>query len=119
MSVNDATDITQTRAAHERLVAVRKARSLSQVQLSTAAGVGLASIQRLERGDRSVSWGTAAKVASALGVDPTTIYNGDDMPRDLREATGPVMPSWFALAHAETQAKLDHILRELETTRSP
>ena len=46
--------------------------TLSQIDLATDAGVGLATLQRAERGD-PVTAGTAAAIGKALNVDYKTI----------------------------------------------
>lgn len=58
---------------------------MSQVKLAAEAEVGLASIQRLERGDPSVGWGIASKVGAALGVDATVFYDQPSVPKQYRE----------------------------------
>ena len=49
--------------------AARKAQGLTQVQLSTACGVGVRIIRELDHGKASCHIGKALKVMSMLGLD--------------------------------------------------
>lgn len=54
----------------ERLIELRRAAGLSQVELARRAGISKAALSRLERGERlGMHQRTAQKLASALGVD--------------------------------------------------
>lgn len=101
--------------AHHRLRAIREDRGLTQMQLAVQAGVGIASVQRLEKGDPSVGWGIAAKVGEALSVDPTAFYSGYDLPASLRKQAGEAIaaPEWAR----DLGRKLDHIIDLLEHRR--
>jgi len=62
--------LTDTAVAHElgaRLERVRLAQNLSQEELAEQAGIGRATVQRLERGD-AVQLGSLIKVLRALGL---------------------------------------------------
>lgn len=54
----------------ERVERLRTAKGLTQPELAEAAGVGLATIARVERGDVSPSLETLAAIARALGTRP-------------------------------------------------
>lgn len=57
----------------------RKARNLSQEQLAEAAGVGVDTISRIERGTRSASRpSTVHRLASALGTTPASLLGVGD-----------------------------------------
>lgn len=51
-----------------RLLALRKASGLTQVQLAAAAGLTSNYLARVERGQCEPSWPTVCRIADALGV---------------------------------------------------
>ena len=53
----------------ERLRELRKLRALSQDELAEAAGIGRATISRIERQETGAHGRTLRKLANALGVD--------------------------------------------------
>lgn len=58
----------------ENLARIRKARNLSQEQLSAAAGIAVDTIARIERGERqNTRPSTVHKLAAALGVTPAVL----------------------------------------------
>ncbi len=52
----------------ERLRELRKLRALSQDELARAAGIGRATLSRIERGETGAHGRTLRKLAGALGV---------------------------------------------------
>ena len=52
----------------ERLKELRKLRALSQEELAVAAGIGRASLSRIERGETGAHGRTLRRLATALGV---------------------------------------------------
>ncbi|MEU4653854.1 helix-turn-helix transcriptional regulator [Streptomyces sp. NPDC023723] len=54
---------------------------LTQRQLADAAGVGLGTIRKIERGERGVGEATLDAIADALGVDPAQLRAGRDAAR--------------------------------------
>lgn len=57
-----------TRQVAESIAAWRKLRALTQAQLADRAGVGLATLARLERGEGGASVENLVKVLRALGI---------------------------------------------------
>lgn len=57
-----------TRRLAESVVAWRKLKGLTQAQLADRAGIGLATLARLERGEGGLSLENLLKVLRALGV---------------------------------------------------
>ncbi len=51
-----------------RLKELRKSRALSQQELAEAAGIGRATLSRIERGETGAHGRTLRKLAEALGV---------------------------------------------------
>ena len=60
-----------------RLRAIREQRSLSQRDLADAAGLSVAAIIRLEKGNRFPWPRTVRKLASVLEVEPDALYDGE------------------------------------------
>ena len=54
--------------------AARKARGLSQEALADAAGIDGSHMGKIERGERNVTILNVWRIASALGVRPSTIF---------------------------------------------
>ncbi|WP_020469142.1 helix-turn-helix domain-containing protein [Zavarzinella formosa] len=54
---------------HERLVELRKAKALDQVELAKAAGLGLGTLRHLEQGNRLPTFPTLQKLSFVLGID--------------------------------------------------
>jgi transcriptional regulator with XRE-family HTH domain len=52
----------------ERLKELRKLRALSQQELAEAAGIGRATLSRIERGETGAHGRTLRRLANALGV---------------------------------------------------
>lgn len=52
----------------ERLKELRKLRALSQQELAEAAGIGRATLSRIERGETGAHGRTLRRLAEALGV---------------------------------------------------
>jgi transcriptional regulator with XRE-family HTH domain len=52
----------------ERLKELRKLRALSQQELAEAAGIGRATLSRIERGETGAHGRTLRRLADALGV---------------------------------------------------
>ena len=52
----------------ERLKELRKLRALSQQELAEAAGIGRATLSRIERGETGAHGRTLRRLAQALGV---------------------------------------------------
>ena len=71
------TDHNPTRIA-ERIKAFRAARALTQEDLASQAGIGVATIQRAERGAR-VSADTIASLAAALDIDARELTGAEDI----------------------------------------
>lgn len=55
-------------AVAEQLAAIRKAKSLSQQQLSAMTGIDQAAISRIERGQINASLDTVSRISESLGV---------------------------------------------------
>jgi DNA-binding XRE family transcriptional regulator len=55
---------------------LRKAKGLSQDQLAQAAGIGKATVQRIERGRCLPNWETAMSLAAVLDCDATSLRYG-------------------------------------------
>lgn len=56
------------------LIAIRKERGLSQVQVSEAVGISQPSYCNIENGERGVAVETAKKIANVLGFEWTRFY---------------------------------------------
>jgi transcriptional regulator with XRE-family HTH domain len=61
----------------ERLRELRKLRALSQDELAEVAGVGRATISRIERRETGAHGRTLRKLARALGVDVSELVEVD------------------------------------------
>src|SRR5262245_47632982 len=64
----------------QRLQELRRARGMTQAELSAAAGVGLDSYRKWESGKRTPMLDTAAKLAKALGVTVGVLAGSEPMP---------------------------------------
>lgn len=62
----------------EWLIAMRKAKNLTQVQLAEAAGISPSYMTSIETGKRKVPVWTAKKIAAALGFDWQRFYEDDN-----------------------------------------
>lgn len=62
----------------EWLIAMRKAKNLTQVQLAEAAGISPSYITSIETGKRKVPVWTAKKNAAVLGFDWQRFYDEPD-----------------------------------------
>lgn len=69
---------------------LRRLKGWTQRQLADAAGVGLATVNRLERGLREPRPGTMVRLAQALGVKIGDVdeFREDYRERDLRDREG-------------------------------
>jgi len=56
----------------------RESRGLSQQELATKAGIGIATLSRLENGKNKPNKATLAVLARALGVNLKNINQGDE-----------------------------------------
>jgi len=63
---------TQTTAASSPLREVRLARGLTLAQVAGRAGMTMAHLSRVERGEKQLSVGALHRVAGALGLDDVT-----------------------------------------------
>lgn len=63
---------------HERLVALRRSRNLTQQQLADATGVHVSQIKRYEKGSAQPTLGALRKLVLALGVPADTLLFEDD-----------------------------------------
>jgi transcriptional regulator with XRE-family HTH domain len=71
---------------------LRKSRRLSQEQLAAAAGLGIATIDRIERGVQYPSDETVAKLEAALSQEPRALQSlGRIMPKSHARATGKIV----------------------------
>jgi transcriptional regulator with XRE-family HTH domain len=61
-----------------RLRGLRRARALSQRDLSRMTGIAFDTISRLETGKQRAQPRTIRKLADALGVEPKELMKGDD-----------------------------------------
>lgn len=75
--MNDPASRDQSTTTGERIVALRRAASLSQPELAARAGVSTSTVYRAERGDSSIGPRMVARIAAALAVDPSEIHSGD------------------------------------------
>jgi transcriptional regulator with XRE-family HTH domain len=60
-----------------RLRVLREERLLTQKDLAVKTGLTVATISRLENGQRRPRFTTLRKLAEALGVTPQVLVNGD------------------------------------------
>ena len=85
MRPKDATEIDQTVGA--RIIAVRKAKGLSQADLGAAVGVTFQQIQKYEKGINRVGASRLQQIARCLDVPVATLFEDDaetaKQPRDL------------------------------------
>ena len=73
------------RTMGERLKLGRKRATLRQADLATNAGVGIATIRRIEQGTMEPRLATARKLAAALGVRAEWLVFGEEPMVDERE----------------------------------
>lgn len=59
----------------QRLIAVRKARGLTQLELSKAAGISRSSISMYELGEREPDYESLNKIADCLGVSVSELID--------------------------------------------
>lgn len=59
------------------LIAIRKARGLTQIQLANTVGMSPSYIALIETGERKVPVWTAKRIASALGFEWQRFYEDD------------------------------------------
>ena len=62
----------------ERLKHIRKSKKVSQEQLAWATGFELSQIGRIERGLINTSISHVAKIAQALKIPPSELFEPDD-----------------------------------------
>ena len=60
----------------ERLKELRKLRALSQEELAVTAGIGRATLSRIERGETGAHGRTLRRLAEALGVGVEELVGG-------------------------------------------
>ena len=60
------------------LIAIRKAKGLTQIQLADAAGMSPSYIALIETGERKVPVWTAKRIASALGFEWQRFYEDEN-----------------------------------------
>ena len=60
------------------LIAIRKEKGLSQVQVSEAVGISQPSYCNIENGERGIAVETAKKIANVLGFDWTRFYEDEE-----------------------------------------
>ena len=60
------------------LIAIRKEKGLSQVQVSEAVGISPPSYCNIENGERGIAVETAKKIANVLGFDWTRFYEDEE-----------------------------------------
>ena len=72
------------KATETKLRATRRAKGLKQEDLAAAAGVSQSTIVRLESGQNEPTFGTALRIARALGVSPLDLW--DEQPRATEAA---------------------------------
>ena len=60
------------------LIAIRKEKGLSQVQVSEAVGISQPSYCNIENGERGTAVETAKKIANVLGFDWTRFYEDEE-----------------------------------------
>lgn len=86
-----------------KIAQLRKERGWSQANFATYAKIGLATVQRAEASDPDLTYGSAAKLASALGVDVNEVYEASDAPSG---SAGGAQPEWAV----RLEAKIDQLL---------
>ncbi|MFD5394918.1 helix-turn-helix domain-containing protein [Streptomyces sp. NPDC127097] len=79
------------RIAYERRIA-----SLTQVDLARAAGVGLGTIRKVERGERGVSDAVLDAIADALDIDPARLLPDKERPDERVHRAMPGLSSVLA-----------------------
>lgn len=84
---------------------LRRAASLTQPELAVRAGVSTSTVYRAEQSDASIGPRTVARLAAALSVDPSEIYDGEVLPR----AGQPVSADRAEEQHREVLSRLDGI----------
>lgn len=125
---------TQSPVYGDRIRAFRERHGWTQTDLARHASVGLATVQRAERGDESLRRSTLSHLARALGVAIGDIYGVEDIappdvsaPFDVDDliariraevapAVAPVLdeaPAWAVSMRDELMKKLDQIERRI------
>ena len=90
-----------------RLLELREAAKLSQVELARMAGVSQSDISRWERGLRPASWSASAhRVAESFGMTFEEF--------SVRKVSGMASPDAYAAAAAKTRAAADRLLDPME-----
>jgi transcriptional regulator with XRE-family HTH domain len=102
-------DMTRATVHGTRIARLRGDHDLTQVQLSARSGVSLPSIQRAERGDPSISYNIARKLALALGVPIEQIYESDDVELGAIPL-GAEPPTWFVEAVSDLRAEMERLI---------
>lgn len=70
-----------------RVQELRSARDKSQDGFARLAGCHRSLVSQVERGVRNLSVDTIDRFATALGVDPVSLFQDSEVPRDLHNAT--------------------------------
>jgi len=87
----------------ERIASLRKARSLTQVQLAEALGVTQQTVQAYEAGSRRIPVSALPTVARTLSVSLMVLFGEEQNDKPAGRRRGP-MPQWQQ--HIEAIAKL-------------
>ena len=66
------------------LIAIRKEKGLSQVQVSEAVGISQPSYCNIENGERGIAVETAKKIANVLGFDWTRFYEDEETQHEAK-----------------------------------
>lgn len=100
---------------HSPIAKYRAERGWSQMKLAHEASVSLPTIQRAEKGSQNITYGTAVKIATALGVSPDDIYEGDDAPGAAFTNTE---PEWARANHEQMMAAIERVRVDLVALRA-
>ena len=68
----------------ERIKKIRKAKNLSQKEVTAAINMGAAQFSRIENGKTDPSISTLEKIAQALGVTLAELFADDGQPTEVR-----------------------------------
>lgn len=83
-------EMTHARHAHGPLVrALREAKGLTLAQLSATTGLSASYLSRIERGERTATWGNTLAIAAAMSVHAACLTGQRPAIRVLRRAVAP------------------------------
>jgi transcriptional regulator with XRE-family HTH domain len=86
---------------------------MSQVQLANAADVGLSTVQRAERSDRTLGIGAAVRIANALGLETDRIYDDGSGGSNTRVNSEVIDRIADLQEHLESvERKIERLIRE-------